>query len=115
VHTTSSFGSTALHVPPEDPELARALINLLLAHGTDATQRNSGDKTAAERLEAEDNDEIVVLLEAALLGASSRHVPVPLIVITRTAHRDHLRRSDRSEATLGFCGLLGQVALLLAA
>lgn len=62
VHEREPSGATALHRLPEDPELARALAELLLRHGADPTLVDHEGKTAAARLEAEGNDEIAELL-----------------------------------------------------
>jgi len=56
-------GATALHLLPDDPELARALVELLLAHGIDTTAVDRDGRTAAASLEAEGLDELADLLD----------------------------------------------------
>jgi len=48
---------------PDDPELARALVELLLAHGIDTTAVDRDGRTAAASLEAEGLDELADLLD----------------------------------------------------
>jgi ankyrin repeat protein len=62
VHARAPDGATALHLLPEDPEIARPLVELLLAHGIDTTARDDDGKTAAERLEANGLDELADLI-----------------------------------------------------
>jgi hypothetical protein len=57
-------GATALHLLPDDPELARPLVELLLAHGIDTTAVDRDGRTAAASLEAEGLDELADLLDA---------------------------------------------------
>jgi len=63
VHDRAPEGATALYVLPEDPELARPLIELLLAHGIDVNAVDLEGKTAAARLEANGQDELADLLD----------------------------------------------------
>jgi uncharacterized protein len=62
VHDRAPDGATALFLLPEDPELARALVDLLRAHGIDMTAVDREGKTAAERLEAHGLDELADLI-----------------------------------------------------
>ncbi len=55
-------GATALYLLPEDPELARALIELLLAHGIDVAAVDREGRTAAARLEAQGLDEMADMI-----------------------------------------------------
>ncbi len=62
VHARAPDGATPLHLLPEDPELARALIELLLAHGIDVTAIDREGRTAAARLEAQGLDELADMI-----------------------------------------------------
>jgi ankyrin repeat protein len=62
VHARAPDGATALYLLPEDPELARALIELLLAHGIDVTAVDREGQTAAASLEADGLDEIADMI-----------------------------------------------------
>lgn len=62
VHARHPNGASALHYLPEDMELARPLIELLLTHGIDPTVVDREGKTAAARLEASGLDELADLL-----------------------------------------------------
>jgi len=70
-------GATALHRLPEDPELARPLVELLLAHGIDVTAVDDDGTTAVACLEAQGLDEIADLLDSspASRGRPSRPTP----------------------------------------
>jgi ankyrin repeat protein len=62
VHDRAPDGATALHLLPEDPELARPLVELLLAHRIDARIVDRDGRSAAQRLEANGLDELADLL-----------------------------------------------------
>jgi uncharacterized protein len=64
VHDRDPGRATALHYLPEDPELARALVELLLAHGIDTSAIDDDGKTAAEHLEASGLDDIADMISS---------------------------------------------------
>lgn len=63
VHERAPDGATALHLLPEDPDVAAPLVELLLAHGLDPHALDRDGRTPAARLEARGLDELADLLE----------------------------------------------------
>lgn len=62
VHARAPDGATPLHLLPEDPEVARTLVELLVAHGVDVTAVDREGRTAAARLEAQGLDELADMI-----------------------------------------------------
>jgi uncharacterized protein len=65
VHSRGPDGSTAMHMLPEDPAIARPIIDALIAHGIDLDAVDHDGRDAVARLEHDGLDELSSVIERA--------------------------------------------------
>ncbi|MBC8067408.1 MAG: hypothetical protein IAG13_03665 [Deltaproteobacteria bacterium] len=65
VHSRGPDGSTAMHVLPDDPAVARPIVDALLAHGIDLDAVDHEGLDAIARLEHDGLDELAAVIERA--------------------------------------------------
>ena len=66
VKERSPSGATALHLLPEDADIADQLIELLLRHGADPAAKNDAGQTPVQALESNGRDEVADRLDSLL-------------------------------------------------